>query len=241
MDGTGLRWRQVGATLTAEIDAGAIAPGTRLPADTALAERFGVNRHTVRRALQDLQAQGLLRSEKGRGTFVVDDVVPYRLGARTRFSQNLLQSHRVPGRRLLSVAQETAQGAVARQLAVPDGAPLVATVTVSDADGLPIGHAHSWFPAARLPDIAAEVAARATAARFSFTEVLRACGVPDYRRQLTLITARPASADELRHLRMPRGEGVLETESVDVDPAGQPVLYARTAFRAARVQFVLES
>ena len=51
-----------------------------------LSERFGVNRHTVRRAISTLVEQGLLRVEQGRGTFVAEDVVEFVVGERTRFT-----------------------------------------------------------------------------------------------------------------------------------------------------------
>lgn len=45
--------------------------GTRLPAENALAVRFGVNRLTVRMALQKLNALGVLETRNGSGTYVV--------------------------------------------------------------------------------------------------------------------------------------------------------------------------
>lgn len=41
-----------------------------IPSEPALCERYGVSRITVRRALSDLEAEGFLRRERGRGTFV---------------------------------------------------------------------------------------------------------------------------------------------------------------------------
>src|SRR5262249_57391295 len=121
-------WSQIGKALAEEIEAGLIPAGSRLPADSDLAARFGVNRHTVRRALRHLQDEGLLRSERGRGTFVVDDVMDYRLGARTRFTENLLAARRVPGRKLLSAALLPAPSRVAEHLGLDPGSPVVLAV-----------------------------------------------------------------------------------------------------------------
>ena len=79
------RWRRVADLIRAAIGDGAMTD--RLPAEAELAPRFGVNRHTVRRALEELSRDGLVRVEQGRGTFVAEDVLDYTVGARTRFSE----------------------------------------------------------------------------------------------------------------------------------------------------------
>lgn len=55
------------------IDNGELGPGDRLPAEGELAARYEVSRHTVRRALADLTAEGLVTSSRGRGRIVRDD------------------------------------------------------------------------------------------------------------------------------------------------------------------------
>ncbi|MFJ1612268.1 GntR family transcriptional regulator [Streptomyces sp. NPDC088251] len=57
--------------LTAEIEAGRIKPGEKIPSDAELVQRFGVARMTARRAVGVLRERGLVRTEWGKGTFVV--------------------------------------------------------------------------------------------------------------------------------------------------------------------------
>ena len=52
------------------IHRGALAPGDPMPTVRALAVELGVNANTVTRVYRDLQQQGLLRLERGVGTFV---------------------------------------------------------------------------------------------------------------------------------------------------------------------------
>ena len=63
-------WQRIAEVLTAEISSGGFPPGARLPTETALAERFGVNRHTLRQAIGALSTAGLVSVKHGRGTFV---------------------------------------------------------------------------------------------------------------------------------------------------------------------------
>jgi GntR family phosphonate transport system transcriptional regulator len=58
-------WRQIMETLKAEIVSGAFAERSRLPPEAELAARFGVNRHTVRRAIAALTSEGILRPGPG--------------------------------------------------------------------------------------------------------------------------------------------------------------------------------
>lgn len=80
-------WRQIADALAGEIRSGALAAGAQLPAESALAARFGVNRHTVRRALGVLAEGGLVRTTQGRGSFVEQGPIAYPIGPRTRFSE----------------------------------------------------------------------------------------------------------------------------------------------------------
>ncbi|MEM7189778.1 MAG: GntR family transcriptional regulator, partial [Pseudomonadota bacterium] len=60
-------WQQIRGTLTSEISEGRYPAGARLPSEAALAARFGVNRHTVRRALSDMSDAGLVHARRGAG------------------------------------------------------------------------------------------------------------------------------------------------------------------------------
>jgi GntR family transcriptional repressor for pyruvate dehydrogenase complex len=51
---------------------GSWSPGTRLPAERALAETLGVSRNSLREAIFCLKARGLLVSKRGSGVFVTD-------------------------------------------------------------------------------------------------------------------------------------------------------------------------
>src|SRR5258708_6039634 len=64
------QWRRIADDLEQAIALGTHAAGDRLPGEVEIASRFGVNRHTVRRALAELSQRGLVRAERGSGTYV---------------------------------------------------------------------------------------------------------------------------------------------------------------------------
>jgi GntR family phosphonate transport system transcriptional regulator len=73
-------WTRIAADLADAIARGVYPPGQRLPSEHALAEQFGVNRHTIRRSLADLIGQGLLRATQGSGTYVEEFAVDIATG-----------------------------------------------------------------------------------------------------------------------------------------------------------------
>ena len=77
-------WRQIARAVEGDITSGTLAIGAKLPTEAELSARFAVNRHTVRRALEELQRQGLVRVEQGRGSFVAEESIDYEVVPRTR-------------------------------------------------------------------------------------------------------------------------------------------------------------
>jgi GntR family transcriptional regulator len=61
---------QVAADIEADIDAGKLAPDTRLPSEAELAGQYGVARVSVRRAIEQLRERGKVITFQGRGTYV---------------------------------------------------------------------------------------------------------------------------------------------------------------------------
>ncbi|WP_296555554.1 UTRA domain-containing protein [Pigmentiphaga sp.] len=65
-------YSEVKAEIRAMIERGGWKPGVRLPSERALESQFGCARLTVRRALQELQAEGLIERRHGSGSYVAD-------------------------------------------------------------------------------------------------------------------------------------------------------------------------
>ena len=84
-------WTTVRDALAEDIENGTLEPGDRLATEPQLVERFGVGRHSVRRAIEALAKEGKLSVEQGRGTFVeAAPLLTYAIGKRTRLRKNLL-------------------------------------------------------------------------------------------------------------------------------------------------------
>lgn len=62
---------QIAADLRQGIEAGTYPPGTPIPSYTQLSDEYGVHLQTAQRAVHLLRSEGLVRTIRGRGTFVV--------------------------------------------------------------------------------------------------------------------------------------------------------------------------
>lgn len=228
-------WRQIAGRLEADILSGELKPGARLPVEGELSARFGVNRHTLRRALAHLAEQGLIEATPGRGTFVRELPLRYLIGTRTRFSEIASAGGREPFGRFLGSTTEPADGEAARELMVAAGTPLLRIESIHEADGVPMALGCAWFVEERCRDLDLVYAATG-----SLTRALATLGILDFRRRETRITARPADARETQLLSLAPGRAVMVLERVDVELNGRPLQWGRSSFAADRVQLVFK-
>ena len=243
MDKDGIsRWRQIGEILMGEIERGELPADRKLPTSSDLATRFGVNRHTVLRALAHLQAGGLVRMERGRGTYAVVDPLQLRLSAQRWFEQNLAQGNRAPSRRVMAVVLLPATQVVAEALQIDAGDDVAFVTLLGEGDGVPVNFVSNYFPLGRLPGIdgAFRAYGREPTTELSFGKIFKSLGVPDFRRKSVRIRSRRPSADEARHLQIAPTDHVLETDVVLVDSSETPLSYAHTCYPSSRVEFVLD-
>jgi GntR family transcriptional regulator, phosphonate transport system regulatory protein len=225
-------WRQIASRLREEIG-GAFPPGARLPSEAMLARRFGVNRHTLRHAMEELSRSGLVRIEHGRGAFVPEDVLDYVIEPRTRFSEWVRRHNKEPSGQVLRLAEEPADAAAAAALGVAEGATLVVLERLGLADGRPVSLGTHRFPP-RLHGL------REALRDGGVTAALRAVGVEDYRRLVTRVSARMPTAEEAELLRTTRARPLLVTESINVDGGDAVVEFGITRYPTPRVQIVFE-
>ncbi len=223
-------WRQIAETLSGDIRDNRYADG-RLPSETDLAARFGVNRHTLRQAVQALQEQGLVRIERGRGMFVQRDLLEYPLSRRTRFNENLQRQGLLPTQQLLTAHAEPASARVARELALAEQERVLKIESLSEAGGQPVSLMTAWYPASRFDGLL-DMLHEGTGT----TEILRRLGVEDYVRSESRVTVQMPGEETARLLRQPATRPLLCVSSVDVDLAGRPIKYGETLFSGDRVQ-----
>ncbi|MDK2125600.1 phosphonate metabolism transcriptional regulator PhnF [Parachitinimonas caeni] len=226
-------WRQIEEVLAADIVAGRLSG--RLPNETELAGRFGVNRHTVRQAVKALAERGVLDVVHGKGTFVRDEVIDYQVGRRSRLAHSVARQRRVGNSRLLGSQVRVATADIQKLLELPAGSEVEQIDSWDVVDGRVIGVCTQYFPLPRFAGFASVYA------RLGKThEALAEFGVTDFQRKLSRITARLPDRDMAEQLQQPATLPVLVVETVYVDETGQPIEYGLSYFSATSVQLVIE-
>ena len=229
-------WRQVADGIERGIADGSFVAGEKLPGEMEIAETYRVNRHTVRRALATLAERGLVRAERGSGTYVEAARLAYPLRSRTRFSEIVGAGGREPRGQLIDASEEPATRELARQLGLKSGAPLIRIEALRLADRTPVCVSTTWLAAERCPG-----AGNVFASTRSMTKLLTHYGVRDYRRASTRITAAIVDATDAARLDLALGRPILVVDATDVDTDGQPLVTKRSRFAAERVEFLVEN
>lgn len=207
------------------------SPGDCLPSEGDLAARFGVNRHTLRRAIDELVDLGLVERRHGRGVFVLDTQLEYRIEAGTRFTENLAALGLETANRILRKQKLPAIERVAERLGIPVGDPVFWIETLRTAEGRPLCVISHFIPAERFSEVMPQYADGSLHAFLAATYGVR------LKRTESLVTAVLPQGDDARLLGMPQNRPVLRVKSVNVDDRdGTPVEYAITRFRADRIQ-----
>src|SRR5215216_6283134 len=138
-------YHRVYREIAKEIESGTLQPGDRLPSERWLCDELGVSRATVRRAIEELAADGLIEG-RGRGSLV-------RGGALAE-PPNTLMSLSELGRsrgldataRVLSAAVRAATIDEAEAFAIAPGADVFELERVRMLDGVPISIDHNRVP-----------------------------------------------------------------------------------------------
>jgi GntR family phosphonate transport system transcriptional regulator len=227
-------WKAILATLTAEISQGQYRAGEKIPTESALAARFGVNRHTVRRAIAEMSGRGLVHARRGAGVFVASVPTEYPMGRRIRFTQNIAAMGRMPEKTVLTLQTRRASVKEAAALDLTTAEMVHVYEGISLVDGAPVALARSVFPAVRLPHFLDHLRQDP-----SITAAFAREGIQDYTRASTRLTAKLATATQALHLRIPEGAPILRTININVDPQGHHIEYGTTWFAGDRVTLTI--
>jgi GntR family transcriptional regulator len=219
---------QLTAVLRAPVVDGTWPPGSQLPTEAELQERFGVSRSVVRQALHALTAEGLVQRGRGRGSIVAPRGELHRLVQRVSGL-----STQVPS--VATRVLELAPGRDADAERALGGSDVHLLRRLRSAGGEAVALIHTWLPSGIADRLTADDLTDA-----SLHALLRSrlgIQVAAGRRQVRAVGA---SSEVAAALRVPEGAPVLVLEGTSTDASGDPVEVFRTWHRADRFVFDID-
>ncbi|MBP2473597.1 GntR family transcriptional regulator [Crossiella equi] len=209
-----------------------LGPGSMLPSERELAERFGVSRVTLRQAVGELVLEGKLQRKHGSGTSIAPPKLTQPLSL-SSYTEGMRKQGVRPGRNVITVERLAADAGLAADLRIGQGAPVVHIERVLLADEERVGLESTYLSEERYPTLL-EV--------FEPTGSLYAClqerlGVvfaeADERLETVLATPREALL-----IGTNPALPMLLLHRVSADPSGAPIERVRSLFRGDRFSFV---
>jgi GntR family transcriptional regulator len=227
---------QIAEGLLNWVDSGRLAPGDRLPAERDLSQTLGVNRMTLRRALELLAAQGLLERRQGAGTYIADRKIERQAGQLVSFTKRMREQGFTPGARVVSFEERPCGAALAAALRLPTSAPVYDIRRLRFLNGQPVLLEHYTLPIMRFSRLA-----QYDLEHNSLYEVLHThYGVDVHRARLSL-EAVLATAYESEQLLVPLSAPLMLERRLSYDALGAPVEHGEDHYRGDRFQFVTET
>jgi DNA-binding GntR family transcriptional regulator len=222
---------QVAQHLEQLIESGAYPAGTRLENEIVLAERLGLSRPTMRRAIEYLVDRGLLVRKRGVGTQVVQPKVrrPVELSS---LYDDLRAAGREPRTDVLSFGVERPAGAVAEVLGLADGSEVCAVKRLRYTGAEPLVIMRNYMPVGLAGIDPESLRTR------GLYELLRGAGV-NLKIATQTIGGRAAKPNEARLLNEKPGAALLTMTRTTYDDTGRAVEYGSHLYRASRYTFEL--
>lgn len=205
--------------------------GDALPTEANLSQRFNVNRHTLRRAVDELVAEGMVERRHGKGVYVLAPTIDYAIGPRTRFTETLEALGVSTQSRVIRKQIVLASGGVAGRLKLAEGSEVIFLETLRVVDAKPFCVISHFLPLASFPKVFEHYDGG------SLHEFLEQNCATKLKRSESLISAVLPESDDASLLNIPRYLPVLRVKSVNLAiDNDKPVEYVVTRFRGDATQ-----
>lgn len=227
-------YRQISQTIAEEVQRH-YSPGMRLPSEPILAERFSVNRHTLRAAVDELVQAGIVERRRGLGVFVLDGVVSYGIHKHSRFTRSIENTGSSAESIVLRKQMVIASDGIARRLKIAAGDGVVWIETLRKVNDAPFSIVSHFIPA----EIGQPLIEHYNGGSLHGC-IAEHLGVR-LERQISLVTTQMPQGDDAKLLGISRHQPVLRVKSVNADTVSfTPVEYCLARMRGDRVELEIK-
>lgn len=212
-----------------------LEPGSPLPSERELAERFGVARMTVRAQIDRMVHRRLVYRQQGRGTFVAEPRLAHTEHL-TSFTEDMRARGFRPGARLLDVGTVEASKSLAARMEVPAGIPLMRMRRVRTADGVPMAIEETHLPAQRFPGLAEQD--MVSGSLYDLLEHRYSVVISEADQRVRVATL---TAEQARLLETRRGVPAFRIERLTRDGTGNVIELALSLYRGDRYEVLMHA
>ena len=209
-----------------------LTPGSPLPPERTLAERYGTSRTTVRQALAELVVEGRLNRIQGKGTFVAKPKVAHELQL-MGYTEDMRHHGLHPETKILDIDYVSADERLAGLLAIRPGGRVLRIHRLRYADGETMSVDTSHLPARRFPGLRKELPRHLSL----YQTLATAYDVHLHEAEETIETVL-ATPHDAQLLGMDVGLPMLLLSRHSFDASGAPVEWAQSLYRGDRYKFV---
>ncbi len=211
-------------------------PGDQIPGEQDLCERYQVSRTVVRQALRELEYEGVITRQKGKGTFISLPKISEGLVQKlTGFYQDMVERGLKPGSRVLHQVVTPSNEKVARFLNITPGDKVIDIQRLRFINDEPIQLVTTYIPYNMCPSLATTDLSNQSL--YAFLE--KECGIYITKGH-RFIEAVLANENEAELLGIERGAPLLLLDSVSYSEDGQPIEYYHALHRGDRSRFEVE-
>jgi GntR family transcriptional regulator len=227
---------QIAERLIAKLESGDLSPGEQLPPERDLSEKFGVNRMTLRRALQVLESQELIVRKHGVGTFIAEPKIDRQMEVVFRFSSGIQNRGLIPGAEIISIEQIFAEPALAKDLGLSVSSPVYSILRLRSINQEPVMLESYKIPVRRFPGLDRYDLEKRSI--YEIMEIEYSVPITRARQSFEPIIA---SEFEAKLLKINIGEALMLEKRLSYDGNNLPVEYGKDRYRGDRFRFVTEA
>lgn len=229
---TSTRLQQVKEYLLQYIEQAKLQRNDQLPSESAIAQKLGVSRNTLREAYVSLENEGIIVRRHGIGTFIAQPrVIQDSLNEFLPFAQIIQNSGYVPGFQTLSMDLEYVPEDVCEVLKVPPATQLRHIKRLVRADQRPVIYLDDF-----ISPIVEEAGLNWEAFDGNMIQFLAASIRPALSQMHSRIRVATLSAEIARYLELAEGTLVLNVRSTIFTVDNQPVAYSKVCFNSDVVE-----
>lgn len=210
--------------------------GECIPSERELCEQLEISRMTVRHAINDLVAEGVLYRKRGMGTFVAKPKIDQALTKLTNFTSDMEDRSLKPGAKVIHLKVIPAPENIAHFLQINENANVIELFRLRLANGEPMALERSFLPYNKASAILQESLEN----KSLYQELQEKCNIKVSQATQTLEISYIDNSEDSKLLEVELKTPVLFIERKTFTDDGMPIEFVQSLYRADRYKFSIE-